>query len=703
MVSNFSRVLEVKSNTNYLKPSIKPDELDIKTIFPQYIYNPPYGFPKRLNGIFLRRISQNLHISSILKNIKDGIVNTKWEIVPEHGVELTPEEEKNRQEAEELINNPNEIDTYDDFMRKWLEDLLVLEAGVYQHIFNKKGELKQLRAVDGNAILKNPDIHGSFTSRDSVILDYEDFINSVAKQPRQENIWKNVQNIYNTSFTSRGAYFQYNSAMAYSFPIPYGKDEIVYIQMNPESYGVYTNGSPVSDAVDVILSLIYGVKYHLDFYLNGNTPEGIINIAGGSQRDIDNIKQQLTGSISEVDENTGFQRKMGYVLPITTADGLEFKPLTFNAKDMEILAQQELLGKLLWQRFGVTADEMGWTANSNRATSETQTGNSQRKAIEPYLLHIEKVINKFTIKRFFKHGKKFRFQFVKDKSQEELTKLNIYEKRVNLGIETWQTIAEKENIDMKKLKQYKQENEQTHDNDQDEDYDFDLKSQTRPFKNELLDIIIKSLDLNKDKILEDLKNKSLEQIANSLNVLLTEPKRELNKLIIDIFNENYEKINNITNLEIKPDPKVVNFIEEYTFDYIKGINEDLVKDIRGAIKRGILDKKGINDIQNNILEVFDIKKSRAETIARTEMKRANSQAELQAWLNSGVGAKKWVSITDDDRTTNISRAMHKKYGSPEQAIPITEEFEVTVDGKKYGGMTTPFFYNDRDVIMYIYE
>lgn len=521
----------------------------LKQVFPQYLYSPPYGFPKRLNGVFLRRISQNLHISSILKTIKDGICLTKWEIVPEKGVELTAQEKAEMQKAIQLMTNPNPEDTFKSFLRKLVEDLIVLESGTYTHVFNRKGELRELRAVDGNSILKNPDVFGSFQSRDDIITDFGYFMNSISMNDSDLN-WKTAQSMYGTSYNQKAAYFQYNGGFAYGFPVPYGKSEIVYIQMNPESSGVYTNGSPISDAVDVILALVMGVKYHLDFYLNGNTPEGIINLAGGTPNDIEKVKNQLSNSIKTVDEHNGFERKMGYVMPVTNADSIEFKPLTFNSKDMEILGQQTLLQKILWQRFGLTADEMGDVSNSNRATTGQQTDNAVRKAIMPYLQEIEENINKHTINKFFKG--RFKFRFRPDNTQQELTKLEIYKQKVELGIETWQTIAQKEDIDIEELKQFKEENQQQEMNFNMNDEnsfmvdDFEKQQEVKSKENpcwegyEMVGYKIKDGKKVPNCVpIKKKKNETKSQIPNKLNLdnIIDEIEQEITKELSDVQNE----------------------------------------------------------------------------------------------------------------------------------------------------------------------
>ena len=94
---------------------------------------------------------------------------------------------------------------------------------------------------------------------------------------------------------------------------------------------------------------------------------------------------------------------------------------------------------------------------------------------------------------------------------------------------------------------------------------------------------------------------------------------------------------------------------------------------------------------------------RAETIARTETSRALNQGKLQAMKASGEKASKYLIITYDNRTSEVSKAMGRKYGTDEKAIPLDKEFSVNVNGKTFSGQTPPFMPNDRDAIVFVLE
>ena len=91
---------------------------------------------------------------------------------------------------------------------------------------------------------------------------------------------------YDQLYRESAAYFQYGWT-AGSMPIPFGKREIVYMMQNPRADSVYGR-APLEVLNNVILNLVYGADFNLDFYLNNNMPDGAIQLAGA---DADQIKQ----------------------------------------------------------------------------------------------------------------------------------------------------------------------------------------------------------------------------------------------------------------------------------------------------------------------------------------------------------------------------------------------------------------------------
>lgn len=142
---------------------------------------------------------------------------------------------------------------------------------------------------------------------------------------------------------------------------------------------------------------------------------------------------------------------------------------------------------------------------------------------------------------------------------------------------------------------------------------------------------------------------------------------------------------------------------------IKGVNEDLSKRINTLVNENIINRGSNKDLAKSLKELFDKEnpnyfnyKNRFDAIARTESTRVLSQSGFNTAKRLGATGK-YISIVDDNRTSDISKAMFAKYGSPDKAIPLDEEFSVVVRGKTFSGLTTPFHVSDRDIILYTYE
>ena len=111
--------------------------------------------------------------------------------------------------------------------------------------------------------------------------------------------------------------------------------------------------------------------------------------------------------------------------------------------------------------------------------------------------------------------------------------------------------------------------------------------------------------------------------------------------------------------------------------------------------------EGIGKLTERVDKVFNKGENRAEMIARTEVNRSMNQGKLIAMKESGERVKKFLIITYDKRTSEISKAMGRKYGTSEQAIPLKDNFSVMVNGKEISGPSPPFHINERDSLVFV--
>lgn len=151
-----------------------------------------------------------------------------------------------------------------------------------------------------------------------------------------------------------------------------------------------------------------------------------------------------------------------------------------------------------------------------------------------------------------------------------------------------------------------------------------------------------------------------------------------------------------------------NFTDKFLVN-VKDANRDISKRVTNAILENVSNKGSNIDLSKMIEDIFTKDssthfnyKNRYKTIARTESAGILNTSGMNKASKLGFN-KKYISIVDDKRTSEVSKAMFRKYGGEDKAIAMDKEFVVTVNGKEYRGLTPPFMPNDRDFVLYTFE
>lgn len=202
----------------------------------------------------------------------------------------------------------------------------------------------------------------------------------------------------------------------------------------------------------------------------------------------------------------------------------------------------------------------------------------------------------------------------------------------------------------------------------------------------------------------EINKKSVMDVINSIDSILNVNvlKGLLSDLTSQLFAKGQDDIEKQTKELIKdsPDTSQMAFLNNNFLENIKGMNDDLKAKIQQQLRIAITTGEGISATAQRIKSVFQVSKNRAETIARTEVSRIENFGQLDAAKKSGAVLKKYLIVTRDNRTSNISKAMDRKYGEKSQAIPLDQNFRVVVKGKSIEGPAPPFHPNERDVIAF---
>ena len=439
------------------------DEL-FKAYIPNFLYKPPYGMPRRVNLPRLKSLSKNPYIFSVLKTLADEAVSVGWDIKTKEEFNDDGQDYSEKiKEIKKFLRNPNGNEqSFEHLLRKIIFDILELDAGVIVKVFNRKGELKQLLSRDGGTFLINPDIYGYIGDRADFVMPLSDEYTGITIDygGTPTETMQQIMKQYNILYRERAAYYQYGWT-AGSLPVPFGKREIIYIMQNPRGDSIYGR-SAVEILSDIIMNLIYGAQYYLDFYMNSNMPEGVISLLGAQHEQIRQFQENWEQQFRFTD-TLGAKRKRFFVMPITNQK-VDFTQFAINPKDMDVLTQQDWFVKIVWMCFGVTASEMGFTEHVNKSTDEQQIKLSKRKALRPLLQVIAYHLNTQLIPEFFPTGKKqgeilnyadvpVELVFKEEDLEEEAKQLAIYEQKIRMGVMTPLMAAKKLGINVEELEQ----------------------------------------------------------------------------------------------------------------------------------------------------------------------------------------------------------------------------------------------------------
>ena len=169
--------------------------------------------------------------------------------------------------------------------------------------------------------------------------------------------------------------------------------------------------------------------------------------------------------------------------------------------------------------------------------------------------------------------------------------------------------------------------------------------------------------------------KSLDGLAKKIKVMFGSEK--LKQIIFDFikgrFVKGHESAEAHLGMNMAYNQDALSFIQNHSFENIKGMNDELLNKLRQTLERAIMNRDSVSDISKKITEDFDIIKTRATMISRTELNRSENEGRLLAYKTSGKKLnKKWVAVMDN-RTCPRCRDLNG------QVVDINSQFETDVE------------------------
>lgn len=618
-----------------------------KAVIPAFLYKPAFGYPLNKDVPELRRLAKTPYVAMITNTAVNEMAALEWKIVKAEGAEDVPDEIITK--TTNFFNNPNRNDeSLETILRAYVRDILELDAGLITKVRNLKDEFVEMYARDGGTFTKSPDIYG-------VMPEFN-------------------------------AYYQFGWLTG-ARPIPFNFNEILYSMLFPRSDSIY-GLSPVEVLQDVIQLLVYGVDDNLGYYNDNAIAKGVFQMIGADKDDITAFRASWFETMKKKDPS-GKWRKDFHRMPIINTDG-KFVRTGFSNLELETLGQQQWFSKIVWACFNMTAEELGFTEDSNKAISQGQRSVLTRKLIKPVVNLIEyqfttQLVNDLPwIKG--KYEDKVLFVFDMYDFQEEMARRQMHWGDIKVGLRPVNEVREE--LDWEPLEggdDLRQQGgntfgfqttgntgkvpSETEDQVSQDNEDF-MKAQKKnlntssplaPKKFEKPDIIGKAIDevivdlttkmrmyLKREagqKTLEEIKAIDQNFIKNLMALVsFSQLKTVVDNSIKSAFMKGLDKAENDLERNFSPNMKAIDFIQNYTFDNVKDLGEDLKNDLRQELERGIMNGEGVPKLSKRVDAVMDVGKVRAKAIARTETNRAENFGTLDGYKQSGIkGKKEWIN------------------------------------------------------------
>lgn len=412
--SGLSGFLSPGSQESILFSQLTPVYADTgrRALMPEWYFQAPYGQPRRVDIQEIRDLAKQPFIHICIKTIVDDFATTPWEIVPKDSKNF---EQSHLDEEKGFCVKPNlNKETLNDLMRQWAYDVLVVDAGVINKVFDESSYIENPTEADYKSQKQTYVTKGA--QMDDVKKSEEINIFEESKKDLIEKGYKPLKPVGDRTLTEiycrDGAtfladgdytgfvhrYFQYSFKLPRRAPAVFDRDEIVYSMMSPRSYSFY-GWSPVQSLEDVIRTLKEAVIYSLTGLTERGVPEGIISILDISNTELERLKDYWKKEVY------GKHHKFAVI-----GRDSKFTSVAVTARDMEMLATQQWFVRLVMAIFNCEIPVLSLHGEAPKAGTIAIIRRERLKAILPLLQLFEYEMNSEILSEFGYDDVEFKFQ-----------------------------------------------------------------------------------------------------------------------------------------------------------------------------------------------------------------------------------------------------------------------------------------------------
>lgn len=276
--------------------------------------------------------------------------------------------------------NKWDCDDFETFVRKVVDDSLVLDQGCFEVIPNRSGEPTQFVAVDAATIRVADTINPTQNSRGSVQVN--------GRYPSYVQIWLNQV-----------------IAEFYPWELCFGvRNATTNIKNNGYGRG------ELEDLIGIVTSMLNADAYNGKFFRNGSAPRGALMVKGAGVSEP--ILDQFRADWAALMQGT----QNAHRTPVLAAESFEWVNMHVNNRDMEFSKFQEYLIKVGCAVYKMSPEEVGFplqgTGRSGLGRGDggkEEKDYSKTKGLKPLLSRIQSWLNRFVYGPLTNY--QFEFQF----------------------------------------------------------------------------------------------------------------------------------------------------------------------------------------------------------------------------------------------------------------------------------------------------
>lgn len=383
----------------------------------EYFFTPGYGLTRDVNTETLRDWARTSWVRMCVNVIINEVSNLDWNIVPVTDFR----EEDMIERVENFFKYPNKDEDFKTFLKQYLEDILVLDAGVIIKTFSKDSyDAEKTYTVDRN-VWDGGEYKGveKVTIKKKPLVDSDDVVlKKLSNGESKKNVTLKEMYVadgstftiatdpYGRLFEERPTYYQYALSFtshrspgithAASEPIPFWKREVVYTRMHPRSWTPY-GFSPIQAMFNTLQLLTGGELFNAKIFEENGTPSGIFNFPGMSDDELRRVRLSYQDNFKGKPHKMMFSNYEGG----DNSKGAGFTPIVMSPREMEWLTGMKEFRKIPMAMYNVTPTELGFTDEANKHSSGFQSDIFYRKAILPLVSMIEERFTRDIISEFF--------------------------------------------------------------------------------------------------------------------------------------------------------------------------------------------------------------------------------------------------------------------------------------------------------------